>query len=166
MSIAEVMVSLAISTMLLVGAATAYNASANAVDSNDRFFRATQAGRVTMTQILAEIRRADSVRTAPTKDSIIIDRSPEARINSEERSREFFYDAVRKQITLKIYYQRPDGSTYQSPLYTMARNVEEAVFGPPDTSAGVEVRVPVTITVKMGPNSIRLAGTSGIRRAL
>src|SRR5205823_7082731 len=68
MSIAEVMISMAIAALLLVGVSAAYTASADAVEANDNFFRATQAGRVTMTQLLTEIRRADSVLTAPTND--------------------------------------------------------------------------------------------------
>ena len=74
LSIVEVMISLTISAFLLVAVAAAYNASANAVEMNDRFFRATQAGRVTLNQLLTEIRRADSVFCAPTSDSIIVQR--------------------------------------------------------------------------------------------
>src|SRR5215218_4356873 len=62
LSIVEVMISLTICSFLLVAVAAAYNASASAVEMNDRFFRATQAGRVTMNQLLTEIRRADAVQ--------------------------------------------------------------------------------------------------------
>src|SRR5205085_1130645 len=62
LSIIEVMISLTISAFLLVAVAAAYSASADAVEMNDKFFRATQAGRVTMNQVLTEIRRADAVQ--------------------------------------------------------------------------------------------------------
>jgi len=71
LSIVEVMISLTITSFLLVAVAAAYNASASAVEMNDRFFRATQAGRVTMNQLLTEIRRADFVACAPTSDSVM-----------------------------------------------------------------------------------------------
>ena len=167
LSIAEVMISLSISAMLLVGVSAAYSASANAVDANDRFFRATQAGRVTMSQVLTEIRRADSVLTAPTKDSVIVTRDPELAVSqglAKEQSREFKYDPAGKKITLQIYYKNPDNTTYKSPLYTMASNVEQGTFGPPDTSNTIEVRVPVALVIKYAGNTVRLTGTAGPRR--
>ena len=164
LSIAEVMISLAISSMLLVGVAAAYSASADSVEANDKFFRVTQAGRVTMTQLMTEIRRADQIVTAPTKDSVIITRQPDLRLNSEEQSREFKYDPIRKEITLTIYFKRPDNSPYTRGPYTLARNVEECAFGPPDVIGGVEMRIPVTVVIKSGVNSVRLSDTSGPRR--
>jgi hypothetical protein len=164
LSIAEVMISLGISSMLLVGVATAYNASADGIEGNDRFFRATQGARVTMNQLITEIRRADSVVVAPTCDSIIITRPEYLRINSEEQSREYIYSAVTKKITLKIYFKAPDGTTYQSPVYSMAANVAEAKFGPPQQVGGVDVRVPVTLVITVGNNTVRLSDTTGPRK--
>ena len=166
LSIAEAMISLAISSMLLVGVAGAYSASADAVDGNDRFFRATQAGRVTMNQVLTEIRRADKITTAPTYDSIIFDRSPDARMNAEEQSREFKYDAVARTITLTIYFKKADGTTYTKGPYVMCRNVDSAKFGPPEKNKAltVELRVPVSLVVKLGSNVVRFADTSSPRR--
>src|SRR4051812_31391096 len=71
LSIIEVMISLTISAFLLVAVAAAYNASADAVEMNDKFFRATQAGRVTMNQLLTEIRRADSVEVGTNYINVI-----------------------------------------------------------------------------------------------
>jgi type II secretory pathway component PulJ len=164
LSIAEVLISLAISAMLLVGVATAYNASATAIDGNDRFFRATQAGRVTMTQLLNEIRKAESVVVAATNDSIIITRRSDLRVNSEEQSREFKYDATARKIKLKIYYKKADGTTYQSPDYSLASNVIEAKFGPAEQVGGVDARVPVTVVIQLGSNTVRLSDTTSVRR--
>ena len=164
LSIAEAMISLAISSLLLVGVAGAYNASADAAEGNDRFFRATQAARVTMSQMLTEIRRADKTFTATTKDSIIITRPPEARLNAEEDSREFKYDSVAKKITMTIFFKRPDNTVYTKGPYTMCRNVEEATFGPAASVGTAEVRVPVTVVVKLGDNTVRLSDTSSLRR--
>lgn len=169
LSIVEVMISLTISAFLLVAVAAAYNASANAVEMNDRFFRATQAGRVTLNQLLTEIRRADFVYCAPTYDSIIVTRPKQNKLTDED-SREFKYDPVAKKITLQIYYKNTAGTTWTSPAYSLASNVELAKFGPPDkiTDATGEhdVRVPVTVDVKIGGNSVRLSGSSGPRRLL
>ena len=52
-------------------------------------------------------------------------------------------------------------------LYTMCRNVTECRFGPAaKDNAGIEVRVPVTVVVKTGGNTVRLSDTSGPRRAM
>ena len=172
LSIVEVMISLTISSFLLVAVAAAYNASASAVEMNDRFFRATQAGRVTMNQLLTEIRRADSVVCADTYDSIIVTR-PEINQLPEEESREYRYDAAAKKITLQIYYKTPPpGNTaYKGPLYALASNVEAATFGPADqikdaTGHDVDVRIPITLEVKIGGNQVRLSGSSAPRRLL
>ena len=166
LSVVEALISLAISSLLLVGVASAYNASADAAEQNDRFFRATQAGRVSMNQILTEIRRADKIVTATTNDSIIFDRPTDTRINAEEQSREFKYDAAAKAITLTIYFKRSDGSTYTKGPYTMCRNVTEAKFGPPEKNKALtlELRVPVTMVVSIGGNNVRFSDTSGPRR--
>src|SRR5687767_5398211 len=174
LSIVEVMISLTITSFLLVAVAAAYNASASAVEMNDRFFSATQAGRVTMNQLLTEIRRADSVACAPTSDSIMITR-PTATATKDganvECERWFKFDPTTKKITVQIYFKRPDLTVYAGPVYSLASNVEVATFGPPDTipnPAGglLDARVPVTIEVKIGGNQVRLSGSSGPRRLM
>jgi hypothetical protein len=169
LSIAEVTISLTISSFLLVAVAAAYSASADAVEMNDRFFRATQAGRVTMNQVLTEIRRADSVLCSAAGDTLIVTRPAETRAPTFEASREFKYNAAAKTITLQIYFDKAGVKT-TSPLYTLARNVELCSFGPPDkfTQADgtqAEIRVPVTVEVKLGTNKVRLNGSSSPRRA-
>ena len=164
LSIAEVMLSLAISSMLLVGVAAAYNASASAAETNDRFFRVTQSGRVLMTQLVSEIRKADRVFvSAAPYDTIIVERRPDLRL-PEEQSREFRYDAVAKTITLKIYYKRADGTTYQSPLYTLVRDVQAASFGPTKQVAGVDVRIPMTVVITTGSSTVRISDTTAPRK--
>ena len=164
LSIAEVMISLAISSMLLVGVAAAYNASASTAEGNDRFFRVTQAGRVLMTQLISEIRKADSVVVAASPhDSIIITRRQDLRL-PEEESREYRYDSAAKAITLKIYYRRADGTTYQSPFFTLVRDVQSASFGPTKQVGGVDVRIPVTTVIAVDSNTVRLSDTSAPRK--
>jgi len=172
LSIIEMMISLTISAFLLVAIAAAYNASANAVEMNDRFFRATQAGRVTMNQVLTEIRRADWVACSPGYDSIYVTRPASVRAATMEDSREFKYDPATKKVTLQIHYKNTStGAIWHSPVYTLASNVETATFGPAeritdDKGNPQDARVPVTIDVKIGSNSVRLSGSSGPRRML
>jgi Tfp pilus assembly protein PilW len=163
LSIVEVLISLAISALLLTGVAAAYNASASAVESNDRFFRATQAARVTMNQLLTEIRRAESVLCEPGNGSIIITR-PQADRLTDEQSREYRYDATSKKITLRIFYKNASNVTWSSPAYSLASNVESATFGPPDLVGGAETRIPLALDVKIDANTVRLSGSSSPRR--
>jgi len=169
LSLVEVMISLTITSFLLVAVAAAYNASANAVEMNDKFFRATQAGRVTMNQVLTEIRRADVVMCGPTSDYIVVYRPAVSRSTPEERTREFRFDPVNKKVTLMISYLKADGTTYTSPVYSLASNVNSATFGPADqikdsTGQWQDARIPVTIEVQIGANQVRLSGSSGPRR--
>jgi Tfp pilus assembly protein PilW len=170
LSIVEVLISLSISSMLLIGVATAYSASADAVENNDRFFRATQAGRVTMNQLLTEIRRADYVLCSTDSDSIIITRPLPNRLPNED-AREYKYDRDTQKITLQIFYKGADGTTWSSPAYSLASNLQYASFGPPDriqdvTGVWLDVHVPVTLDVKIGGNSVRLSGSSTPRRVV
>jgi hypothetical protein len=164
----EAMVSISITTMLLAGIATSFVSSANAVNVNDQFSRATQAARVTMNQILVECRRADAVQCSNTGtyDYFDVIRPVEV-LDPNEVYRRYRYDAANKQITLKIHYA--DGT--DSAAYVMVRNVSSATFGPPQmgvdaNNATVVQRLPVMLTVKIGGNVITLNGAAGPRRAL
>src|SRR5438132_4535315 len=53
----EALISLAICAALLTAVAAAFRASADAIEQNDQFFRATQAARVALTRILTQVRR-------------------------------------------------------------------------------------------------------------
>jgi hypothetical protein len=162
LSIAEVLISLTISAFLLVAVAAAYSASADAVEMNDRFFRATQAGRVTMNQLLTEIRRADIV-DLDTPNVIKVIRPQQNRMPNEVE-RWYAYDPAAKQMTLQIRYTAASGLP-PSPKYSLSRNVELATLGPPEKDSGIVIRVPITLVVKIGSNEVRLSGSSGPRRA-
>src|SRR5687768_3027694 len=58
MSLVEVMISLAISATLLAAVAAAFSASASAIEINDQFVRASQAARISVNQVMSEIRKA------------------------------------------------------------------------------------------------------------
>lgn len=170
MGLLEVMVSLAICSLLLVACATAFTASASAINNNDAFFRCAQAGRVTVDQILAEIRNCDSMDMS-VANTIKIVRAAKGPATQEyylapnEVSRSFVYDPVKKRITLQITY-----IASQSPVYELTGNVASCSFGPADMGSdynglSMPVRVPITVTITTGGNSVLLAGSAVPRRA-
>ena len=168
LSMMETLVSIAITSMLLSGLATAFVSSADAVEQNEQFFRATQASRITLNQVLVECRRADALQcsNAAPYDYFDVIR-PEEVLETNEVFRRYQFDATAKQITLTIHYN--DNTT--SPSYVMVRNVEAAEFGPPQTgkdsnNAVVVQRLPVVLTVKVGKNVVTLNGAAGPRRAM
>ena len=172
LTIMEAMVSISITTMLLAGLATAFVSSTEAVEQNEQFFRATQAARVTLNQVLVECRRSDALRCRNTAtdpgpyDHFDVIR-PQEVLDPNESFRRYRFDAANKRITLTLHYT--DGTT--SPSYVMVRNVEAAEFGPPQTgvdsnNASVVQRMPVALTIKVGRNVVTLNGAAGSRRAM
>lgn len=172
LSLPEAMISLSITSMLLVAVAAAFTGSAQAIQVNDTFFRCTQASRVTMNQLLGEIRNCDSLDMG-TANTITIIRPASGGTNQlysrqvNEVSRAFVYDTAGKRITLQITYT---GGVF-SPVYELANNVAGCQFGPPDmgldyNNATIPIRVPITLTVSAGNNTIVLNGAAAPRRAM
>ena len=150
LSLAEVMISLAISAMLLTAVAAAFTASSDAIEQNDEFFRASQAARVSMNQILTEIRRADPVDAV---NSTAIDL---AMVGHDGNPRDYIYDAATKKLKL-------DTHTAGKPQYNLASNCSSAAFAY-DIIGGKVYRVSVTIVVQVGKNTIRLTGSAAPRK--
>jgi Tfp pilus assembly protein PilW len=170
LSMIEAMIAMGISSMLLVAVSGAFNASAQAVETNDQFFRASQTSRVVLHQMLGEIRRADLIQcsTADPPDTSYFDViRPAEDITPFEVYRRYKYDSNTRQLTLTIY----KAGDVVSARYVLANNVEAAAFGPAhrgDNANNVRVvqRLPVTVSVKVGSNYISLNGAAGPRRAL
>jgi prepilin-type N-terminal cleavage/methylation domain-containing protein len=166
MSLIEVIISLTITSILLVAVAVAYKASADAMNTNDAFFKASQAARIAMNQMLTEIRRADAVQVTGTTSVDIIRPAPNRLAN--EVHRVFTYDAVNKIITAQVFYS---GVIPPSPVYTLASNVQAGTgFGPAEMGTDydgstVAVRVPISIVVSTGKGTVALSGAAAPRRA-
>ena len=163
LSLPELMISMSISVLLLVAVGTAFNASAQAVEMNDRFFRASQAARITVNQLLTEVRRSDSVDVHATYVDVI---RPTENLTTGEIYRRFAYDAANRRITVQIFKAGGVGGT----VYTLASNVTAATFGPAEmvrdaNQAWVVVRVPISVTVAVGSNDVTLNGAAAQRRA-
>ena len=155
LSLAEVMISLAISAMLLTAVAAAFTASSDAIEQNDTFFRASQAARVSMTQILTEIRRANAVQVPANNKSLSI-------ITHDNKDRTYSFDSAAQKLKLIT------NDILTDPDYTLANNCTSATFDA-DTftdAGGIKhvVRVAVTVIVKVDKNTIRLTGSAAPRR--
>ena len=166
LSMVEALISLSICSALLVATGAAFTASAQAVQVNDDFFRASQTARVTVNQMLVEVRRADSIQSS-TSDATYLDviRPPET-LTANEVYRRYKFDAANKRLTLQIFYT----GNVAGPLYVLARNIESASFGPPQmgpdaNNAVVVQRLPITVNVKVHKNAVSLTGAASPRRA-
>ena len=155
LSLAEVMISLAISAMLLTAVAAAFSASSEAIEQNDTFFRASQAARVSMTQILTEVRRANAVAVPGNNKSLSM-------ITHDNKDRTYSFDSAAQKLKLIT------NDVLTDPDYTLASNCTSATFDV-DTytdAGGVKHvnRVAVTIVVKVDKNTIRLTGSAAPRK--
>lgn len=170
----ELIISLSITALLLLACAIAFTASASAINNNDGFFRCTQAGRVTLGQLLAEVRNCDSLDMSTANTIKIIRAAPSAQAGAVQKfaalpnevSRAFVYDSTRKRITLQITY-----TTSVSPVYELTSNVTACSFGPVDMGTdynglSIPIHVPISITISTGGNAVTLAGSATPRRAM
>jgi Tfp pilus assembly protein PilW len=163
LSLPEIMIGLSITVLLLTASAAAFNASAQAVSMNDRFFRASQSSRVSLNQLMVEIRRSDAVSVNSTYIDVI---RPAEDLTPGEVFRRFTYDSANQKLTVQIFQAGNVGG----PVRTLATNVTAVTFGPADmvkdaNQAWVVVRVPVMVTVTVGENAITLNGAAAPRRA-
>lgn len=167
LSMVEALISLAVCSLLLVAAGTAFTAAAKAVQINSDFYKSAQTARVAMGQMAAEVRQADSVTCAASGATYVDVIRPTATLTANEVYRRYAYNSTNKQLTLTIYYS---GGT-SSPTYVMASGVTAAAFGPPQSgldSQGQTVvqRLPLSITVTVGKNVLTLSGSGSPRRAV
>lgn len=176
LTMVEAMISLVITSLLLVAVATAFSASCSVIEGNDNFFRSSQAARVTMEQLIIEIRNCDSLDMSQANTINLIRPAFVAGAGQvlyrqigppAEVSRSFVYSPTNQNITLTITYA--DGST-KGP-YELANSVTACAFGPPDmgldyNNASIPVRVPITITVSTHGSTVVLNGSAAPRRAM
>jgi hypothetical protein len=150
------MISLAITSMLLIAVAASFAAAAAAISDNDKFFRASQAVRVSMNQIQASLRRCQACQVYSDHIDLITD-------DGHDRTYKYFpAESALKLITNDILNDRD---------YIVARNVAVATFtadSAPDPMTKINrvVRVTMTFTVTVGKDTITLTGSSVPRRTL
>ena len=145
LSLVEVLIALAITATLLTAVSAAYVASAQAIEVNDQFFRATQAARVSVTRISSELRKCRNGTLYGT-DTLEI-------ITAAGEKHTYKHDAANKKLTLTLDLPVPR-------THNLASNVEKCEF----YSNGKSVTV--NITVGVGKNSVALNGSAIPRRAV
>jgi prepilin-type N-terminal cleavage/methylation domain-containing protein len=141
----EMLVSLAIMAALLSAVAAAYSATTTAVEMNDQFFRASQAARVSINQIVAEVRKCQSGLV----DADSLELTP-----SLGEKRVYAYDVEGKRLTMTF----PDRSVPTT--YVLARNVDAAEFFTDGET------ISLRLTVQIGSNRITLSGSAMPRRSI
>jgi hypothetical protein len=128
--------------MLLVAVGGAYSASVTSVEQNDRFFRATQAARVSMNQMLTQLRTCQAVTVAASELDM-----------TTATGASISYIWTNTTNTLSITQQLTPPQTN-----TIANNVTACAFAT-DTQS-----VSIMMTVQVGNNSVMLSGAATPRR--
>jgi hypothetical protein len=150
------MISLAITAMLLTAVAAAFTASAQAIGENDDFFRATQAGRVSINHFLTEI-RTGTIDAPSNSYTLRLITAPKAGGGGEE-DRTYQWRSADK----KLYLVTNDDTT--DPDYVLASNVTSATFsaemGKDYNNTDCVARITVTLVVTIGNNAVRLSGSA------
>ncbi len=156
LSFVEAMISLSISAMLLSAIAAAFTASAQAVDSNDQFYRCTQAGRVSLNQLLREVRLCQTIQVASDHMDLY---------TATGSSRTYRFSSDQKQILMVL------NDVTNTPSYPLASNVTSCTFQAdmapdPTTHVSRVVRVSCTMTINVGKNTQTVTGSAAPRQAL
>lgn len=143
LSLVEVMISMVIASALLTAVAAAFSASASAIEMNDQFFRASQAARISVNQIMWEARKCMTGVVDPTSLELTTD-------TGQKRT----YTLTGKMLTLTI------ADPVLPRTYRLASNVESLQF---QTNGKA---VSMVVTVKVGSNEVTLTGSAIPRRTI
>lgn len=145
LSLVEVLISLAVVALLLTAIAAAYAAACSGIELNDRFFRATQAGRVSLNRILTESRQSIDA------EAIDSERLEVTRLDGSKQAYWFDHATRRLMVT--------DNSVPLQPVdRVLASNVESVAFDDADGT------VTVRLTVAIDTSRITLSGSAMPRR--
>lgn len=143
LSLVEVMISMVISGALLTAIAASFSASASAIEMNDQFFRASQAARISVNQIMSESRKCMSGVVDPNSLELTTD-------TGQKRT----YMLTGKMLTMTI------ADPVLPRTYRLASNVEALQF---QTNGKA---VSMVVTVKVGNNQVTLTGSAIPRRTV
>lgn len=144
MSLAEVLIGLAITASLLTAVAAAFQASAAGITHNDQFTRASQAARVSVNQVMAQVRKCQSGVVADTSLELTDDAGNVTTYTFDETSNKltFTYDDI-------VPVTR-----------TMASNVKRVAFATDGKT------ITMTVNVTIGTNTVTLNGSAFPRRMM
>ena len=145
LSLVETMISLIITALLLTSVAAAFNASTAAIEMNDQFYRAEQAARVSLNQIMDQVRQCQSGVVDTTTLDLTTD-------SGADRT----YALSGTDLTLTTTL--PGALTPST--FKLARNVKTLTFGTDGKSISME------ITIAVGTNTVTLCGSAFPRRMM
>ena len=163
------MISLAICSSLLIAVAAAFSASSNAIDINDRFFRASQAGRIATGQMLASLRKCQDCLVGSSYDgsSTTVSADIVQFRGTDDKYYHYAYDPAARTLSLT--------DEAANKTYTLAHNVDRlgtakiftADMSPdPVTQVMRPVRIAVGFTIQIGNDTIPLSGSAVPRRSV
>jgi hypothetical protein len=151
----------------MVAVAAAYNASSDAVQINERFFRAVQSARVATNRLVAAARTADACQVGADSAQKLgsVSDSTLKVITPEGTFVTYAYSATDRTLTLT----RSDIAG--APVYVVARDVSNAVFTAdiekhPQTGLLRTTRVTLELTVNVQGQQLRLSGSAVPRRTM
>ena len=168
LSLVEVLVAGAITAMLLIAVATAYEASAQGVEVNTRFNRAAQTARVGMRRMVEEVRTAEACQVGDSSQQgqpAVIDAANLDLIRTDGTVVSYVFDATSKTVRLKME------STAGTVDVVLARNVRSAKFtsdvqAHPQTGIRRTVRVSIQLEVEVDGQPLYLSGSAVPRREM
>jgi type II secretory pathway pseudopilin PulG len=143
LSLIEMMISLVITVLLLVGVGVAFQASSAAIDMNDQFYRAQQAARVSMNQIMSQVRQCQSGVVDTSSLELTTDAGQDVTYSLSGTDLMFTFT--------------PTGAVTPS-SYRLASNIKTLTFATDGKS------ISMTVTVAIGTNQVTLCGSAFPRR--
>ena len=170
LSLVEVMISLAICASLLTAVGAAYNASAQAIATNDRFYRASQSARVSMLQLQKAIRTCNfsHVGNYSTYAGAASVSSNELHVTRDGVQKTYVFDAATGKLRL---YHGDTVSSPTAPWNSLASNISSLTFTAdmeiaPSNSGMRPVRITIDMVVTVGSDSVHLTGAAVPRYTL
>lgn len=168
LSLAEILIAGTIVAMLLFAVATAYDATANSVEVNDRFNRAAQTARIGVRRMVEGVRTAEACQVGTAEQqaqSSVVDATNLDIIEPDGTVIHYVYDADAKQLRLQV----DDAVTPMDVV--LARNVTQCSFtadieAHPQTGVRRTVRVVVEMWLNVDGQTLYLSGSAVPRREM
>jgi len=171
MSLPEVLISLAITALLLTAVASAFSASSSAIEINDRFFRASQAARISLAQMCYIIRRSDTCAiqgwngVSASATGTQLHMTYLDAVTGALQDVSFKFDATTNQLQLL--------NNATSVTYTLAHNISSVSFtadmvADPQSQNGTKTasNITIDITPSINNQTIHIRGSSQPRRLI
>jgi prepilin-type N-terminal cleavage/methylation domain-containing protein len=148
-TLVEVLIAIAVTSILMVGLASAVDAFASAMRANDAIAVRSNAARAAMDRMLSETRTC----AEPIVGATSLELKPE---NFDEK-RTYAFNATTKQLTMTVQQNIVD---VPNPVVVVARDVSSATFRTDGKS------VSITLVIGTGANAVTLSGSATPRRFL